>query len=270
MEQVMNMLSRGSWENVKIYNMDIKDALKWGGFAALGAFGYNIFLKSMERQIQPGAALKDLPPANSIVEDQGILDHLVQLQTYREVEPWLFWSAVRNLDMLLFLEQQILLKKFAPVRKDKVLAWTHFRVGINDLNEFQFTVHQEMGSEHGKVANMLVENIFDRAVKHLLNVMTLCSDFNPKAIIARAPSLIDKLKRRWKKKKRTRRNREYWTHLQDRSRAHRRRERRASRGSRHDEQEEDQDERRGAGRTSRPHSRRSRRQHETANSFARV
>lgn len=170
---------------LQLYPGDAQKFLKWGSIGFLGFGLYQMSVTLAKRNINPCVEFKD--QVEALNADPIIRDAMVQLQNYRELNPWLFKTALQNIDQLLFLESALLSQQVHPVKRDKDLAFTHFRMGVNRLSQFQFLVRKEMGNEHGMSVNILVKKVYTQLQKHLLNVLHLCSEFRPEHLIARAP-----------------------------------------------------------------------------------
>ncbi len=176
------------------YPGDAKNAVQVGllGFVAFSA--YNLFTVFMKRNINPSVDFID--PVESMNCDPIIREAFIIIQNYRKLDPALFKAAVLNVDQLLFLENAMISQQIKPVYNDKILAWTHFRMGVNRLAELQAVIKDTMGNDHALAANMYIKKIYAQMQKHLLNVLHLCSEFNPKRLIERAPMLIAELERK--------------------------------------------------------------------------
>lgn len=170
---------------LQLYPGDAQNFLKWGSIGFLGFGLYQMAVTLAKRNVNPCVGFKD--PVEAMNTDPLIRDSLLQMQNYRDLNPWLFKTALQNIDQLLFLEHILLSQKAQPVKKDKDIAFTHFRMGVNRLSQFQFLVRKEMGNEHGMTINLLVKRVYTQMQKHLLNVLHLCSEFRPENLIARAP-----------------------------------------------------------------------------------
>lgn len=175
----------------KFYDSDITDFMRWGsvGFIAMGL--YQMGLKLCTRSINPSSELK--VKTESLNSDTVIRDALINIQRYRELVPWLFDGAVLNIDKLLFLENALRDKVILPNRKDKAIAFTYFRVGLNRLNEFQWTVKSQMGNEHGLAVNLYVQKVYKQLQKHFLNCLALTGEFKVDDYIERAENEVKKV-----------------------------------------------------------------------------
>jgi hypothetical protein len=184
----------GKGGKLQFYPGDAEKFLKWGTVGFLGFGLYQMAATLAKRNVNPCFEFKD--PVEAIQYDPIIRDALIQLQSYRDMNTWLFKTALQNIDMLLFLENQLLTQKTVPVRQDKNLAFTYFKMGINRLNQFQHLVRSTLGNEHGLTVNILVKQVYTQMQKHLLNVLHLCSKFRPENLIQRAPLEIEKALKR--------------------------------------------------------------------------
>ena len=174
-------------ETLKLYPKDGADFIKWGAMGFVGLGLYNVATKVLHRNLNPCADLIDTTEAMNT--DPIIRDAFVNLQEYRELNPYLFKAAVQYIDRLLFLES-VLLAGNPPGRQDKYLASTCLRMGINKLARFKFEIKNELGVMHMTAANIYIQQIYTQVQKHILNVFHLCSKFNPKVLVAKAKAEI--------------------------------------------------------------------------------
>jgi len=180
---------------VTLYASDVKQLVGYGLLGFLGFAGYHMVQTIAKRQINACADFID--PVESMNADPTIRDALLTLQNYRKLNPWLFRSAVQNIDQLLFLESALLAGDIKPVKNDKVAAFSAFRVGLNRLGQFQQLIKEKMGTEHAMAANLYVRKIYDNMQTHILNILHMCSDFKPEHLIERAPLEINKIVQAW-------------------------------------------------------------------------
>jgi hypothetical protein len=175
----------------QLYPSDLTSTLKWGltGLAAFSA--YHLGMTMSKRRIDATSGFKDVVEAVQL--DDDICRAFMNLQAYRELNPWLFRTALQNVDQLLFLENALLSGAAIAVKKDKVLAWSYFRVGLNRLAQFQYLIRQRLGTDHAMTAYMCVNVIYKQMQKHLLNVFHLCSRFQPEDLVASAPREIERV-----------------------------------------------------------------------------
>lgn len=174
---------------LQFYPGDAEKFLKWGTLGFVGFGLYQMAATLAKRNVNPCFEFKD--PVEAIQFDPIVRDAFIQLQSYREMNPWLFKTALQNIDQLLFLENALLSQKVLPARQDKNLAFTYFKMGVNRLNQFQHLVRSSLGNEHGMTVNILVKQVYNQIQKHLLNILHLCSKFRPENLIQRAPLEIE-------------------------------------------------------------------------------
>ena len=184
-----NAAQPGSGLNMIFYPEDAKRFLKWGALGFVGLGVYQMFMTVAKRNINPSVEFED--PVESMNCDPIIRDAFIHIQPYRKLNPWLYKTALQNADQLLFLENVLLSQEASAQRNDKVCAWSHFRMAVNRLNQFQFLVRERMGNDHGMAVNIFVKKIYEQLKKHVLNVLHLCSDFRPDRLIARAPMEVE-------------------------------------------------------------------------------
>lgn len=202
MESMARMAMKGGPKNgtalssVPLYASDAKRVMGWGvlGFVGLGL--YQLFATLSKRSVNRCADFID--PVESLHSDPIIVEALFTLQGYRALNPWLYKAAIQNIDQLLFLENALLQGLVKPCKKDKVHAWTHFRVGVNRMAQFQYLIKEQLGTDQGFAANIYVRKVYEQMQKHVLNVLHMCSDFRPEHLIERAPAEIEKLQAAWK------------------------------------------------------------------------
>jgi hypothetical protein len=181
------------------YQSDVRDFVKFGaiGFLAMGI--YQIGMRVAKRNINPCVDLLDR--ADSLSVDPIILDSFVNIQSYRDLNPWLFRTALQNVDRLLFLENALLSKQVHATSNDKAISFSYFRMSIIRLNQLQLLVKEKLGNEHALACNIFVQKIYFQMQKHFLNVLHLCSDFKPEFMIARAKSEVDRAVKKFKENK---------------------------------------------------------------------
>lgn len=224
---------------LQLYPGDAQKFLKWGSIGFLGFGLYQMAVTLAKRNVNPCVEFKD--PVEAMNADPIIRDALIQLQNYRELHPCLFKTSLQNIDQLLFLENALLSQKVHPVKNDKDIAFSHFRVGVNRLQHFQFLVRKEMGNEHGMTVNILVKRIYAQMQKHLLNVLHLCSEFRPENLVARAPLEVGVALRRMEEGRAPENSYARWDELrgkldkeeQSNERRHRKHRHRSSKSRRH-------------------------------------
>jgi len=182
--------SIGNWK-VMLHQDDAKNFLKWGtlGFVGLGV--YQLCMTMAKRNINPCVEFMD--PVESMNSDPIIRDAMITLQSYRELNPWLFKTALQNIDQLLFLENALLSQQIQAVKNDKVASWSFFRMAIHRLGAFQYLVRERMGTEHGMTVNIFVRKIYAQLQKHILNILHMCTEFKPEHLIANAPLEINRI-----------------------------------------------------------------------------
>ncbi len=184
------------------YPSDISSIVKCGagGFAALAT--YQLLKNSVKRNIDPSSTLID--PCESMNADPKIRDNLIKLQSYRKIETTLFGHAIQNIDKLLFLEKVLKSGETRGTQNDKCIAFAYYRLALNRLNMFQMLILEMLGNEHGKCANILVDEIYSQLQKHLLNVFHLCTDFNPDKILQTAEKEVETVMKRYERKEKHR------------------------------------------------------------------
>ena len=167
-----------------LYQNDAKDFVKWGAIGFLGMGIYQLGIRVAKRNINPCVELKDR--ADSLNLDPIIRDSFINMQSYRELNPWMFKTSIQNVDHLLFLENVLLNKTVHPTRNDKVIAFSYFRMSLIRLNMFQLLVKEKLGNDHAMAVNIFVKKIYTQIQKHFLNVLHICSEFKPGNLVARA------------------------------------------------------------------------------------
>ena len=178
-------------KGIVLYPSDASLFLKYGiaGFVGFGV--YSIAMQLAKRNINPEVEFQD--PVESMNCDPIIRDAFINIQSYRELNPWLFKSALQNVDQLLFLEDALLSRKVRPVKSDKIIAFSYFRMGCNRLGQLQWLIKEKLSSEHALTFNLYVRKIYAQLQKHLLNILHLCSEFKPQHLIERAPLEIARI-----------------------------------------------------------------------------
>jgi hypothetical protein len=173
----------------KLYPKDTEDFIKYGTIGFIGLGMYQLFHKMKKRQIKPTVVLKD--KAECIGNDVKILEALVILQSYRQVDTHLFKMAVRNIDRLLYLEHALQTDPdITPSTQDKVRAFSNFKIAINRLQELAFLIRNKMGNAHACVVKSQLEIIKSRLDIHMTHIFKLCSTFNPSRLIREAENIL--------------------------------------------------------------------------------
>jgi hypothetical protein len=168
---------------------DVADFVKWGAIGAVSMGVYQLGMKVAQRKINPCVDLKDR--GDSLNHDPIIRDAFINLQKYRELNIWLFKTALQNVDHLLFLEYALLSKSVSPTHTDKSIAFSYFRMAVIRLNMLQLLVKEHLGNDHGMAVNIFVKQVYTQIQKHFLNVLHICSEFKPSNLIARAQQEVD-------------------------------------------------------------------------------
>jgi len=169
--------------------------------ALTGYFGKGTLGKGTTEGQRPLKTFKD--PVECVQHDAILNDAFLTLQQYRKLDKYLFGKTIQTVDQLLFLEQGLLQKQFPPSRSDKTKGWALFRLSLNKLNEFQHMVRTTMKNEHAVVVNILIKKIYEQLQKHILNVLHLCSRFNPNDWLKMASKEVDEAVRRMEHEHRT-------------------------------------------------------------------
>jgi hypothetical protein len=176
-------------ENV-VKKQDLNKILSWFLVGGAGFSAYKYWQLYIERNINPYGELKD--KNECIVHEKELYEYICQLQAYRDLNPWLFSTIVRNIDELLFLEDVMLKGKITPIRKDIYKAYTHFHVSLNRLDQFEQIVKQELGPPHSLAFKHNVRNITKKLWIHLVNIFHMCTSFNPNDIYKRATEEVQR------------------------------------------------------------------------------
>jgi hypothetical protein len=170
--------------DVKFFKKDGQDFLRWGviGFFLFGT--YNLSLRMLSRQVDRGCELLD--STDRIRQNKVLCHAFLELQNYRQVNIWMFKTAIINADHLLILEQGLMNEDIIPIDTDKNLAFTHFKVCVSRLNAFQHKIKETMSLEHAFLVNSVVKTIYETLQKHVLNIFHLCSQYKPENLMKRA------------------------------------------------------------------------------------
>ncbi len=178
-------------QSIPLYKHDLQDAAKWALVGGIGFASYQLGIKAFQRKIDSCADFKH--PVEAIQHDPVMREAFLNLQGYSQLRPYEFQIALSHADRLLFLEQQLITGQVQPTRNDKAIAFTCFRMSAKKLNELKNIVRDKMGNDHGLVVHLLIEKIYKKLQAHLLNVLHLCSKFDPLKLIEKAPKEIEKL-----------------------------------------------------------------------------
>jgi hypothetical protein len=177
--------------DVTMYNKDLADMFRWGLIGAVGMGVYQMGMRMSNRNILPGVDLKD--PNDCIASNPTILESFVEIQPYRRLDKASFKMAIQNVDNLLLREYGLRSGEITAMRKDKVEAFSYFRVAIKRLGKFSAVVEDRLGHEHALVVKLQIKRIFKEMQNSFSNILTFCSKFNPEELLRRAPEEIDKI-----------------------------------------------------------------------------
>jgi len=164
--------------------------IMWGFLiAGLGGGAYKLAEQLARRSINPNVDLQDR--VESIHLDPVILQSFLKLQEWRKISAPAFKTAIQNVDNLLFLESALMSQEINPQKTDKVLAFTYLRIALNRLTTFQNIVKEQLGNQDAFTVNMYVKPIHEQLLKHTLNILHLCSQFNPERTVQRARGVVE-------------------------------------------------------------------------------
>ena len=182
------MIADRTSNSIQFQKKDASQVLRWGmvGFAVFGA--YNMSSTILRRQIDPSGELVD--ECGSLHNDPTLCKLLIDLQHYRSLNPWLFSTAILNIDTLILLENGLVTGYIDPARNDKVIAFTHYKVAVDRLNMLLYEIKTKLGNDHGLLAHNLINDIYKNLRKRFLNILHLCSQYNPQSLIRRAEDEI--------------------------------------------------------------------------------
>lgn len=197
MDLLMQMFAPGGGRKAKpvFYPGDTRRIFMWTAGSSLAFAAYQTYMTWVKRNIDPSCEFVDQVMAMN--QDSIIRDCFMNIQVYRRINPWLFKTALQNADSLLFLEQALGQPDVTPNRKDKAIAWSHFRMAVNRLNQFQSAVREKMGNDHALASYIYVKKIYSQLQKHFVNVLHMCSQFRPERLLKRAPLEVDKVMRQY-------------------------------------------------------------------------
>lgn len=172
--------------------------MKLGAALGVGVVSYAAMTRYLsQRPVTAVAGPTTFKDTVECIRDDPVLcEAFLTLQQYRRLDKHLFAKALQTVDQLLFLERGLLNKDFPPSRADKTKGWALFRLSLNKLNEFQHMVRTTMKNEHAVVVNILVKKMYEQLQKHILNVLHLCSRFNPNDWLKMASVEVDEAVRR--------------------------------------------------------------------------
>lgn len=189
---------------------DVRTAFKCGTLGLTALAG----LYAVKHVKRSEVVEKLTDPSERLHFDPIVHQNLCKLQAYRELEPELFSKIVSGCDHLIFLEHGLISKTIVPTQNDRYVAFVHFYAAVNGMNVFQRLVLQDLGNEHGKCASVLSEQIYAQLIKHVMNVLHMCSDFNIDNLLLRAPREVDialqRIHRKKSKRSQNGRDRRNW------------------------------------------------------------
>jgi hypothetical protein len=191
-----------------LYKNDVGDFVKWGAIGFLGMGIYQLGMRVAKRNINPCIELEDR--ADSLNLDPLIRDSFINIQSYRKLDPWLFKSAIQNVDHLLFLENALLNKSIVATRNDKVISFSYFRMAVIRLNTFQMCVKEKLGNDHAMAVNIFVKKIYKQIQKHFLNILHMCSEFKPGNLILRAKGEVEEALKAYESGRKYRSSSDQW------------------------------------------------------------
>lgn len=215
----MFMNPTGKRTKLMFYPGDVQKIATWtlGSAVAFGA--YQTYMTMLKRNINPSSEFID--QVSSMNQDPIMRDAFISIQNYREINSWLFKSALQNADQLLFLEFAMENEKIIPKRIDKGAAYANFRVAMNRLIQFQYEIREKIDNDHAMAVHVYVQKIYEQLHKHFLNILHMCSMFKPEHLIAKAELEVASALKRFRKGGRMRKNGDYltkWKNLKARSR----------------------------------------------------
>lgn len=138
--------------------------------------------------------LKD--EADAIYKDPTLLEHLYELQTFRDLQPEMFADIIENINSVVFLEMSMRSGKVAPRPSDRITAYDQFRLAYNDLMKFKLLVKQDMDPEYAVAAHVLIEKIQHQLQIYYRNILIMTQDFNLKNTMKRAPHDVARVTKR--------------------------------------------------------------------------
>jgi len=182
------LIADRSHNSIQFQKKDAAQFVRWGmiGFTIFGA--YQMSSTILKRQIDPSGELID--ECGSLHNDPQLCAHFIDLQHYRALNPWLFSTAILNADTLVLLENGLVTGFITPARNDKIIAFTHFKVAVERLNMLLSIIKEKMGVDHGMLAHVLVNDIYKNLRKRFLNILHMCTQYNPESLIRRAEEEI--------------------------------------------------------------------------------
>jgi len=179
--------------NIPLYKEDMIQIGKWAGIGALAFALYQGSVMIERRNTNPCVDL--VVPAESLGLDPELAREFVKLQNFRKLNPCSFDTAVRNADRLVFLEHALYNEEdTTPRTMDKKLAFTYFQVSVRHLKILQQLAKERLGVDYGVAAHLVVRRIFEKLQVHLINILKVCKDFNPNALMRQADQLIESMK----------------------------------------------------------------------------
>lgn len=178
---------------VKLYQHDVKNAVRWGLAGGVALAGYKLFVTLMRRKMTPDVELID--SQESLHLDTIIFESFLQLQSYREVNVYLFSQAIHYTDRLLLLKDVLARGEVPAEASDKHVAWHCFKGVINRLTEFQYCVKEQLGSQHALAVHVFVNRIYEQLRKHMLDLMHLTRQFNVHNMVKQAEHAIKNAQR---------------------------------------------------------------------------
>ena len=167
---------------------DALNFVKYGaiGFLAFGGLKASQFYAS--RNLLPSSQLAFETECFHL--DHELLEQFLVLQKYMKLNAWAYQMALTNTDCILYLLNALNTDAISPTASDKILAFTYFRVTCKRLDSFAASVEKTMATKHKLVVHMAITQIKQRLKQHVVNILSLCSQFNPAKLIARAETEV--------------------------------------------------------------------------------
>lgn len=181
MQFVERLLSMNS---VNTREKDVYTFLKYGAIGFVGMGVYKVGTKMIKRDLDPSVEFEI--PVESVQRDRVLTKAFLDLQEYKGVNEWLFRCAILNCDHLMFLEQVLMQGDVTPVRNDKVIAFSHFKLASTRLKMLQISVHEKIGAHHAALVGVLIKKIYSQMQIHFTNILHMCKDFKPENLLKEA------------------------------------------------------------------------------------
>lgn len=178
-------------ERVKLIELlpqDKEAAIRAAMITGAAAGALTLANRLFRRSVAPNGQLVDAP--KYIHYDTALLNTLVKLQHYRDLNPGLFGAMLEYMDHLLLVSHLLVTGKANPDSSDPVLSFLSYRLANSLLQDFCDIVRDRLPSKHAVACETFRRKIEAQLKIHQKNVMRKCSSFNTRQILDTAEAEV--------------------------------------------------------------------------------